>query len=144
MQDRPKVSVIIPTFNREKYLASAIRSVQRQTYDNIEMIVVDEGSTDATRDLLDRMRVPYAVSTARGMAKVRNDAVRRSSGEFFCGCDSDDMLHPKYVEETIKPMIDRRVGFVWTSSRVFGRANYVSLAVPFSLGCQHTGSPVAR
>lgn len=131
MQDRPKVSVIIPTLNREKYVASAIRSVQRQTYGNIEMIVVDVGSTDSTRDLLDRMGVPYTVSNVRGMANIRNYAVRRSSGEFFCGCDSDDMLHPKYVEETIKPMIDRRVGFVWTSSRVFGRVNYVSLAAPF-------------
>lgn len=131
MQSSPKVSVLIPVLNRAKYISSAIKSVQKQTYQNVEIIVVDGGSTDGTLDVLEEMGVDYLKLNERGIAKARNFAVKHSVGEFFCGCDSDDMLHPRYVEETLKPMRDHRVGFVWTSCRGFGDATYINYSKPF-------------
>lgn len=93
----PQISVIIPTFNRAWALARAIDSVLAQTCAPKEVIVVDDGSTDRTPELLaaygDRIRV--LVQPNRGVSSARNLGIRHSRGEFIALLDSDDLWEPE-------------------------------------------------
>ena len=95
-----KVSIIIPTYNRAKYLAAAIDSVLAQTCQNWELIVVDDGSTDETATMLegygDRLR--YIRQRNQGVSAARNHAFRECQGEFVLFLDSDDLLLPNALE----------------------------------------------
>jgi glycosyltransferase involved in cell wall biosynthesis len=103
----PKVSVLIPLYNQERYFKSCIRSVCRQTYKNLEIIIVNDGSTDisplmakdwALRD----HRVKVIDKQNEGLAFARRDGYLAASGEYVVFLDSDDMLTP----QAIKVMID--------------------------------------
>jgi glycosyltransferase involved in cell wall biosynthesis len=91
-----KVSVLIPTYNRQHYLVEAIHSVETQRYGDWELVVVDDGSTDNTRDTLARLStsLTYIHQSNRGVAAARNHAFRTSSGEYVLFLDSDDTLLP--------------------------------------------------
>lgn len=88
------VSVVLPTYNREKTLTRSIRSVLSQTYDNLELIVVDDGSTDRTSDIVasfEDPRVRYIpFEQNRGASAARNEGLRLARGEFIAFQDSDD------------------------------------------------------
>lgn len=91
----PKVSVIIPCFNMEKYLSECMTSVLHQTLDNIEVICIDDGSTDATPELLDEFqrqdpRVYVIHQANQGVAAARNTGIREAEGEFVAFMDPDD------------------------------------------------------
>ena len=93
--DEPLVSVIVPTYNRVHYLQEAVDSVLGQTYHNWELIVVDDGSTDATasrlRDLGDRrLRVVHLEHSGRP-ARVRNEGLACARGAYVAFLDSDDL-----------------------------------------------------
>jgi glycosyltransferase involved in cell wall biosynthesis len=100
------VSVIIPTYNREKTIGRAIRSVLAQTYENLELIVVDDGSTDNTCSIVEkfddpRLRyVPFAQN--RGASAARNEGLRLATGEFIAFQDSDD----EWLCDKIEAQID--------------------------------------
>lgn len=98
-----KVSVIIPTFNREKFITKAIDSVMDQTYQDFEIVVLDDGSTDNTRDILKRYddRVRYFYQENRGIASARNEAIKRSTGEYIAFLDSDDYWVREKLEKQI-------------------------------------------
>lgn len=91
---QPKVAVIIPTYNRAHVIARALRSVLNQTYRNLEVIVVDDGSTDDTQRVVESFadsRVRYLRSAGnRGATAARNLGIRNSSAEFVAFQDSDD------------------------------------------------------
>lgn len=88
----PKVSVIIPTYNRVNFLEEAIESVLSQEYKNFELIIVDDGSTDETRDIVRRYtkEVAYFYQDRRGVSCARNMGIKISSGEYIAFLDSDD------------------------------------------------------
>ena len=93
----PLISVMIPTCNREKYIQEAIDSVLAQDYRPLEVIVVDDGSTDRTADIVkqyDPGIVKYYYQKNAGIAAARNACVARSSGEFLAWLDSDDRYLP--------------------------------------------------
>jgi glycosyltransferase involved in cell wall biosynthesis len=97
----PKVSVIIPTYNRAQMLCDAIDSALNQTFRNREVIVVDDGSTDETEDVLrarygDRIRYRYQEN--QGRAAARNRGIDMASGEYLVFLDSDDWLLPHALE----------------------------------------------
>jgi len=103
----PRVSICIPTFNRKDYLAQTLASVYSQTYTNYEVIVVDDGSTDATGDFIrqaqyDRMR--YYWQKNAGDAAARNKLIGLAQGEFITFIDSDDLLLPDSVERMVEAM----------------------------------------
>jgi len=89
----PRISVIIPTYNRAHYLVEAIESVLGQTYGNHEIIVVDDGSTDPTNDVVAAFgdRVVLLRQENRGTGAARNTGIARSSGEFLAFLDDDDI-----------------------------------------------------
>lgn len=95
----PKVSVIIPTYNRAGMVEKAIDSVFSQTYPNIELIVVDDGSTDGTREILETYgdRIIAVYQPNGGAGKARNAGLRLATGEFIAFLDSDDYYLPDKI-----------------------------------------------
>lgn len=123
------VSIIIPTYNYGEFLAEAMESALSQSYPNIDLIVVDDGSTDNTREIVEKYPVKYVYQQHRGVAKAKNNGVEHSDAEFFLILDSDDRLHPQYVELTLKEMLrDTSIGFVYTSCGCFGDSDEVFVA----------------
>jgi glycosyltransferase involved in cell wall biosynthesis len=96
----PLVSVIIPAYNYESYVGIAIKSVIAQTYLKIEIIVVDDGSTDCTSEVVHSFgnRVRYVRKSNGGLASARNLGIRRAKGEFLLFLDADDELEPEAIE----------------------------------------------
>lgn len=103
----PLVSVMMPTFNVEGYVSQAIESVFNQTYSNWELIIVDDGSTDKTPNILaeyakkdSRVKVYYKSHGGRG--KARNSCLEYSQGEYIAVCDSDDISFPERFEKQVQ------------------------------------------
>lgn len=90
------VSAIIPTYNRAAFICEAVQSALAQAYDNLEVIVVDDGSTDDTRGALARYEgdIHYIYQDNRGVSEARNTAIAASRGEFIAFLDSDDIWLP--------------------------------------------------
>ncbi len=95
-----KVSVVIPTFNRAHCICKAIDSVISQTYSNTEIVVIDDGSSDNTREVLEKYgsAVCYFYQENKGIAGARNAGIRKSTGEYIAFLDSDDYWKPEKLE----------------------------------------------
>lgn len=100
----PLVSVILPTFNRAGVLSRAIDSVLDQTYKNIELIIVDDGSTDNTGNFLKKYdnKLCYIHQSNRGVSAARNTGIRQAKGRFIAFIDSDDKWMPSKLEEQLR------------------------------------------
>lgn len=116
----PTVSVIIPTYNRACFLRSAIASVINQTFQDFEIIIVDDGSKDNTQSLVQELedeRIRYVRhETNRGEAKARNTGVLNSSGEYIAFLDDDDEWFPDKLQRQLNLLqsADSSVGGVYT------------------------------
>jgi len=100
------VSVVVPCFNVANYVDDAIRSIQEQTYPAIEIIVVNDGSTDQTQQHLDLHaksddRIRIVSQQNRGVSSARNAGLRLARGEFVCFLDADDVLLPDKTEKQV-------------------------------------------
>lgn len=103
----PKVSIVIPTYNTGRYVLEAIESIKNQTYQNIELIVVDDGSTDETPDLLKQCAgqfVHYRQENA-GQSAAMNFGWKQSSGDLLGYLSADDRLHPTAIEKIVSKML---------------------------------------
>lgn len=98
-----KVSVVIPTYNSAKYIVSTVESVLNQTYPDFEVIVVDDGSTDETQQLLQpyRDRISYIFQENKKYSGARNTGLRAATGEYIAFLDSDDLWLPTKLEEQV-------------------------------------------
>jgi glycosyltransferase involved in cell wall biosynthesis len=106
------VTVIVPCFNAEATLARTLESVANQSHSNIEILIVDDGSTDATSKIAqrficndDRMRL-VSCHINQGVAAARNLGVERANGEFIAPIDADDLWHPNKLELLLRPLIE--------------------------------------
>lgn len=117
-----KVSIIIPCFNGQDFVTTAILSALNQTYKNKEVIVVNDGSTDQTPYVIDGFRYQVQIITQEnaGLATSRNNGIARSNGEFLLMLDDDDKIDANYLEKTVLLMEDPGVGVVTTNFRQFG------------------------
>ncbi len=102
-KQNPKVSIIIPTYNRCSWIKHAIESVLQQSYQNFELIIVDDGSTDITRSLLIKYEanIRYFFQDNRGPAAARNLGISKAMGELICFLDSDDRWLKRKLESQI-------------------------------------------
>lgn len=93
----PKVSVIIPSYNCESYIAETISSVLNQTFKDIELIVVDDGSTDRTQEIVASFGAPVRLITQANarVCAARNRGIREATGEYICLMDHDDYWYPE-------------------------------------------------
>jgi glycosyltransferase involved in cell wall biosynthesis len=100
------VSVIVPSYNMAGFLADAATSVLRQTWKSLELIIVDDGSSDGTGAMADRLalgdaRVSVIHKTNGGLSSARNAGIQAARGEFVCFLDADDMLLPDKLEKQL-------------------------------------------
>lgn len=105
MTDAPLVSVITPTFNRSRILKKAIDSILQQTYKNWELIIVDDGSTDDTKSVVESIkdkRIKYLYKENAGPCAARNYGIAHAKGEWITYLDSDDILFPNCIEVMIE------------------------------------------
>src|SRR6202041_1378429 len=107
------VDIIIPAFNAAKYLPFALESVSSQTFDDWQILLVDDGSTDNTADVvapfLDRFgsKIKYIKQNNRGLPAARNTAIRASTAEFLALLDADDVWLPCRLSESLKVLTAR-------------------------------------
>lgn len=97
----PKISIIIPSYNRKKMLQRAVSSVVNQSYNNWELVIVDDGSTDGTSayiKALNHKQIVYIYQENSGRSSARNKGVSSATGTYICFLDSDDELLPNYLE----------------------------------------------
>lgn len=109
-QDTPLVSIIIPVYNVAELLGRCLDSVLAQTYQNLEIILIDDGSTDASGELCDTYaqrdhRIRIIHQTNQGLSAARNTGITVASGEFISFVDSDDAVAPTLIEHLLKPCL---------------------------------------
>ena len=128
----PTVSVILPAFNRERYLAGAIESVLGQTFADWELMVVDDGSSDATPAIINRYHLTYPrkvkpiFQANAGVAAARNRGITAATGELVAFIDSDDLWHPRKLELQVAAFrAAGDVAFVYTGYDVIDSAGRV-------------------
>lgn len=105
IDEKSLVSVVIPTYNRAYCIERAIRSVINQSYNNLEIIVVDDASTDNTKELVSRIqdrRIKYISHSQRlGASAARNTGIKMAKGDFVAFLDSDDEYLPQKIEKNL-------------------------------------------
>ena len=116
----PKVSVIIPTYNRSKLVKEAVESVLAQSYTDFEILVIDDGSTDDTRSVIEQIpdsRIRYYYKENSGCSGARNFGLVRAKGEYIAYLDSDDLWPENYLETVLKAFAENN-----DYGAVYGRA----------------------
>lgn len=109
-----KISIIVPVYNTQKYLRKCLNSLIQQTYENIEIILINDGSTDQSQEILEEYikkypsKIVYYEKENGGIAESRNYGVEKATGEYFCFVDSDDYIDinlltnlSQYVKEKV-------------------------------------------
>jgi glycosyltransferase involved in cell wall biosynthesis len=105
MGHRPLCSLVVPAYNMERYVAETVESALAQTYRPLEIVIVDDGSTDGTaaiaKSYLDQPEVVYVFQENRGLAGARNRGIAESHGEYIVLLDADDVWMPQKVERAV-------------------------------------------
>gem|GEM_PF-499931 len=119
---KKKVSVIMPIFNRAGFLKDAFQAIKNQEIDDLELIVVDDGSTDDSRQLIDSLcpafDLRYVFQSNQGAYVARNQGLDLATGEYIAFYDSDDLWHKHHLSECLKALEKRRdVDWVFGSLR---------------------------
>lgn len=109
-QQRPLISIIVPVYNSEKFLLRCIKSIQNQTYNNIEIVLIDDGSTDSSGEICDQLalkdsRITVCHKVNGGQASARNLGLEIANGELVGFVDNDDVIEPNMYELLYRNMI---------------------------------------
>lgn len=125
--NNPLISIIVPVFNDEKYLSTCLNSIIRQTYSNIEIILVNDGSTDNSSAILSKFndldkRIHVIDKKNSGVSDSRNVGLNKANGEYVCFADADDILSLNYVEY-LYSLIKKSDAEIALTTRMFGNYN---------------------
>jgi teichuronic acid biosynthesis glycosyltransferase TuaG len=131
-----KVSVIMPAYNGEKYIAAAMRSVLAQTYEDLELIVVDDGSSDRTSEIVRGIeaadeRVVYIFQTNAGQGNARNTGIKSARGELIAFLDQDDLWIEAKLERQLEALKETKADVVFSGSFVFHDDNVTDETIPW-------------
>lgn len=124
-----KVSVIVPVYNVRPFLKECINSIVTQTYKNIEIILVDDGSNDGSNVLCEEIakeddRIKVFHNTNHGVSYTRNYGIKKSTGEYILPVDGDDIISAKYIEKAVDILEkDEKIGIVYCEAEFFGERN---------------------
>ena len=130
-EKEPKVSIIITYYNLGDYVEESIESAINQTYKNLEIILVNDGSNEekSIKKLSEiknkyKNKIKFIDQKNLGVSAARNNGIKKSSGEFICCLDADDIISPSYIEKTAKKLQkNKKNGFVTTWVQEFGLRN---------------------
>jgi glycosyltransferase involved in cell wall biosynthesis len=131
----PKVSVIVPVYNGEPYLRESIGSAVSQTLQPAEILLVDDGSTDGSRKLMEAIETPFPKHVLhqenRLQSAARNLAVSMASGKYLAFLDHDDIWYPHHLQRLVAPMeADARVGWAYSDiDEIDSKGGLISLNV---------------
>ena len=137
------VSIVMPTYNAVKYIQGAVESVLRQTYTDWELLIVDDGSTDGTEQMIQNLikmdeRVKLVKNKENiGVAETRNRGVELAKGEWIAFLDSDDIWHPNKLQEQLELYQRNGMPFIFTGSGFMdenGKLLNYELSVPQIIG----------
>jgi glycosyltransferase involved in cell wall biosynthesis len=131
----PLVSIVVLCHNYGRYLPEAIESALAQDYPNLEVLVIDDGSTDASLEIAERYRDRVNVLTQpnQGLARTCNRGAKEATGEHFLFLSADDRLEPTYVSELIAALgRTPEAAFAYCAARLFGAESGIAPARPFS------------
>lgn len=138
---RGKVSIIVPCFNHGHYLKQTLESVARSTYPNVEVIVIDDGSTsEETKSEIEKLRgmeikgreVRFIRQLNQGLPATRNNGIQMTDGEYILALDADDMIEPTYLEKSIWVLTRYpNVSIVYPSFQHFGIQNDIWSSRPY-------------
>ena len=120
--DAPKVSVVIATYNMAQYLHEAVHSVLEQSFQDLEVHIIDDGSSDNTERVVAALlrdgRVSYHRQDNAGQTKAKNNGLKHCRGEFVGFCDADDVWLPHKIERQLEVLrADERIGAVYTKNQ---------------------------
>ncbi|SHM61163.1 glycosyltransferase family 2 protein [Flavobacterium saccharophilum] len=119
----PKVSVVIPCYNDKNYIKETIQSIVRQTYQNFEIIIVDDGSDNATKQILQTLindRTKVITQTNRGPSAARNKGFNEADGDYILTIDADDTAEENFLEKAVAILNENTdVGAVSSYCKVF-------------------------
>ncbi len=112
------ISVIMPVYNTDKYITEAINSVLNQTYDNIELIIIDDASTDNSSKIIQSFndeKIKYIrLDRNNGAANARNVGIDNAKGKIICFIDSDDIWYKEKLEKQYEFIKSKNLGFVYS------------------------------
>lgn len=116
-----KVSVIVPAYNAMRFLPQTVKSALSQTWQDLELVVVDDGSSDGTAAFVEQypdIRMKLVRQTNKGLAAARNSGIAASQGKYIALLDADDLWEPTKLEEQVARLTDRpEIGLVHTAIR---------------------------
>lgn len=117
MKDDNVISIIVPVYNVEEYLNECLESIERQTYKNIEVILVNDGSTDASKEICEKycerdIRFRLINQMNQGQSVARNRGMQESTGEFIAFVDSDDVIKEDMLEQLMNQMTTKNIDIV--------------------------------
>lgn len=116
--EQPLVSVVLPVFNSEKYIAETLDSILSQSYQNLEIVIVDDGSTDSSQEIIKNTiriypNIRYVRQQNAGVSAARNRGIRESKGRYIAFIDSDDLWDSTKIEKQIKKMQETGIGLCY-------------------------------
>ena len=124
---KPKVSVVITTKNEEKNIENCLKSIKRQTYKNIEIIVVDNNSEDKTKEIAKKY-TKLVFNKGPERSGQRNFGRRRSRGKYVLYLDADMILTPKVVEESVETFIkDEKIAGLYIPEKIIGKGFWIKV-----------------
>ena len=134
-----KVSIIVSCYNQGCYLAESLDSILQQTFSNWECLIINDGSTDNTEVVANSYiqkdnRIIYIYQDNQGVCAARNNAIKKSSGEYVLCLDADDKISPEYVELCVKELeLDSKIAVVACNYMCFGKKHGKVILEPYSL-----------
>lgn len=142
------VSVIIPVYNREKYIEECVQSVLNQSYQNFEIILIDDGSSDRSPVICKELskkdaRIRFFISEHCGVSGARNQALEKARGEFVFFLDSDDYIHPRLFEVMVKAFENSDASIAATDVRGIYEKNW-KVALPALLDKKEAGETIYK
>lgn len=132
-----KISIIIPIHNGEKYIKQTIDNILNQTYHNWELILIDDGSNDCSRDIIneyksEKIRI-FCLKENSGPAIARNVGLKNARGRYICFQDADDLWENDKLEKQIKFMQKNEYEFTYTGYKYIGKIRKRKVSVPLKL-----------
>lgn len=138
-----KVSVIIPAYNCEHYIKDTVESVLSQTYEDIELIIIDDGSTDRTREIVKRFgsKVEYVYQDKNvGPSATRNRGIEQAKGKYIAFLDHDDVWMPNKIEEQIKLLENNKdIALVYSNGCSINSSGVQVSSTLFDIAKPHRG-----